>query len=488
MVLAALVLAALASAPPSFARLGDEVVATLRARWYVAGLGWRGCEARRCGAGATDWGADSLTGIVYERWLLTRDPATVPWMRALFVLAPDHREDRGMLSDVPLWDAIAALRAYDVTHDARALRLAQDDYAYVARDPSFARGACAGIDYQYPQPGAGAPAGGGLKTLESDANRVLAGALLARRSGDPAVRHAYLADARRLYALLRARFRDPRTRLYTVYAFDDGRTCAVLAGRFFASVNGVMIEAGLALADATGDARYVRDARATARAVQHLADARGVFADLQAENDLVAPLVLAMSELAQRGDAFARGWILRNAAAAAHARGASGAYGRFFDGPPPARDSATVFQTGGGFALLVAAGALAPYGQPERDDPWRAATTRTLRLRVPPAATFTFVGSGIALFGMLGERCVGAYRGDPMCEGGHARVAIDGRETTDRTGIWQGKVVTGTQPGGILFAWRWRRAGRHVLHFTGGLPNAKEGGPFLDVASVTTIP
>jgi hypothetical protein len=250
-----------------------------------------------------------------------------------------------------------------------------------------------------------------------------------------------------------------------------------------------MIEAGLALADASGESRYAHEARATARAITALDDDRGVFTDLQAENDIVAPLVLAMVELAVRGDAFAREWIVRNAAAAAHARRADGAYARFFDGPPPRLDAiATVFQSNGGFALLVAAGSFAPRGRPESEDPWRTASTRAVRIGVPPVTSFAFTGSGVALFGTLGERCVPAYRGDPMCEGGHAHVRLDGHEMVDQTGIWQGKTVTGAQPNGILFAWRWPRSGRHVLQFTDGERNAKEGASFLRVERAMTIP
>jgi hypothetical protein len=473
----------------TFAQLADDVLVALRRTWYVPGRGWRGCTAVRCAPSDSDWGADSLTGVLYERWLLTRDVALVPWMRALLAAAPDHRHDEGMLSDVPLWDAVAALRMYDVTHDASALRRAEDDYAYVARTTSFARGACAGIDYQYPQRGAERPDGGGLKTLESDANRVLAAALLARRVADSRARRTYLADARRVYALVRNRFRDPQVGLFSVYAFDTGRTCTVVPRRFFASVNGVMIEAGLALADASGQSRYAREARATARAIAALDDDRGVFTDLQAENDIAGPLVLAMVELARRGDAFARDWIVRNAGAAAHARRADGAYARFFDGPPPRRDAiATVFQSNGGFALLVAAGSFAPRRRPEPDDPWPTARVRALDLGMRSATSFAFTGSGVALFGTLGERCAPAYRGDPMCEGGHAHLRLDGRAMVNQTGIWQGKTVIGAQPNSILFAWRWLRARRHVLQFTAGETNGKEGSSFLHVRRVVILP
>lgn len=467
------------AAAMTFSELGNDVLETMRQSWYVPGKGWRGC-ASDCGATDQDWGADSLTSVIYERWLVTRDAALVAWLRALIGPASDHRLDVAMWSDVPFWDAVAALREYDATRDAEALRHAVDDYAYVAGRPSFSGGACAGIDYQYPQsPGAPEPAGGGLKTLESDANRVLAAALLAQRVADPQQRARYLEDARRTYAAIRKRFLDPRRALYTVYAFDTGRACTVLPGRFFASVNGVMIEAGLELARATGEEGYMRDARASAHALPQLADDRGVFTDLQAENDIVEPLVLAMLELAQSGDADARRWIIVNAAAAAHARSTDGSYGRFFDGPAPPDERVSIFQTNGGFALMVAAAALEPAMRVEQADPWYDAAVREIRIAAP--GSYTFNGSGIALIGALGERCAPAFAGDRLCEGGHVHVLIDGREMVDQTGIWQGKMFAEHIRNALLFAWRWPKRGTHVLTFPLGERNSKEGASFLDV-------
>jgi hypothetical protein len=86
-------------------------------------------------------------------------------------------------------------------------------------------------------------------------------------------------------------------------------------------------------------------------------------------------------------------------------------------------------------------------------------------------ATLGFHGSGIALFGTLGERC---------CEAGHARVLIDGRETLDATGIWQNKSSLGLSiDNTVLFSWRWRSVGLHSLTFEPGTDNGKEGGSFL---------
>src|SRR5205085_356901 len=97
-----------------------------------------------------------------------------------------------------------------------------------------------------------------------------------------------------------------------------------------------MIWSGIELYRDTLDTTYLRDAVSTVGAVSKLlADGRGVFADLQAENDVVEPLVEGMLAAERMGVPFARGWLLANARAALSARAPDGSYGRFFDGPPP---------------------------------------------------------------------------------------------------------------------------------------------------------
>ncbi|MEA2718837.1 MAG: hypothetical protein QOJ39_701 [Candidatus Eremiobacteraeota bacterium] len=477
--------AAAAKAPQTFRELADDATATLTNGFYSGDGRWRTCLDPSCGSGNVDWGSDGLTSVLYERWLVTQNDAPVPHdsslvriFRELERTEPRYGTCRAprctQWSDVPMWDAVAAVRTYDVTHDELALRNAEAAYAFVAGSDVFARGACPEIDYQRPH-----AESGGLKTLETGANATLAAALLAERTHRP----AYLDDARRRYHAIRTWFLAPDVPLYTVYVFDDGRACRPLPHRFFASVNGVMIEAGLTLARVTGDGRYARDARATAHAVRMLDDDRGIFTDLQAENDIVQPLVLAMLLLAREGDGFARDWIVRNAGAAAHARRADGAYGRFFDGPPPA-GIVTQWQSNGGLAVEIAAGALAPDGRAESGDVWTRSVTKPMRVASPLgerfSASLSFTGSGIALTGTLGERC---------CELGRARVFIDGRETFDRTGIWQNKSSAGRPlPESTLFAWRWSTPGPHVIRLESDTPNAKEGGPFIDLRSMTTIP
>lgn len=465
---------------PTLRTLGDEALATLTTRFYAGAGRWRACLDARCSTGNVDWGSDSLTGVLYERSLLTGDESLLPTLRALEGTEQHYGPCRAPSctnwSDVPMWDAVAALRTYDVTHDEDALRNAEAAYGSVAESDVYARGACPEIDYQRPH-----AASGGLKTLETDANATLAAVLLSERTQ----RSGYLDQARRRYDAIRRRFLDPGIGLYTVYVFDVGQTCTQLPHRFFASVNGLMIESGLELTRATGDERYANDARATARAIRALDDGRGIFTDLQAENDVVEPLVLAMLQLARGGDNDARGWIVRNALAAAHARRPSdGAYGRFFDGPAPhPKTIVTAWQSNGGLALEIAAAALDPGATAEPGDPWAGATYRGPSFDVPGGSNTNeaqgFVGSGIALYGTLGLRC---------CEQGRMRVEIDGAEPVDRTGVWQSKSSAGIPlPDTLLFAWRWPSSGRHTVAFLQGAYNAKEGGSFLSPSGTIVI-
>jgi len=365
-------------------------------------------------------------------------------------------------SDVPAWDAIAALREYDVTRDPLALAKAKAGFAYVEESKVYAVGACPRIDYQQPNGEANH-----LKTLETDANMIKAALLLYRATKTP----TYLDSAARRYEAVRAYFLDPKVPLYSVYVFDDEKTCTQVQHRFFASVNGDMIWNGFELSRVTHDAHYLGEATATAHAVdRYLSDAAGVFANLQAENDIVEPLVEGMYVLARNAHlTFAKQWILRNAAAALSARGSDGSFGRFFDGPPPTVTTSQ-WQTNGGLALQIAAAALNPNGRVRTANRWRGARYVDEPVTALPA-TVTINGSAVAFVGTLGEHC---------CEAGHARVFIDGVETFDGTGIWQNKASGGrTTPGTVLFAWRWPRAGKHTFRFEPGVPNGKEGGAFL---------
>lgn len=474
-----------APATETFAAIGTDAMDTLTGTLYAGDGTWKACLSSGCPSIDRDWGADALTYAVYLRWHANRDARALDLLRAIAHTLPNYPvcrvPDCTQWSDVPSWDAIAAVRAYQATGDPSALDRARAAYASVAESDAYALGACPEIRFQRP-PAVRArdPGQGGFKTLETDANALKAALLLY----DATRERAYLSDALSTYDAIRRRFLDPDVPLYTVYVEDRDGECTQLPHRFFASVNGDMIWNGLALARATGDEAYGAQAIATAHAIDdRLADSRGVFADLQAENDVVEPLVEAMLELAQREPErgrFARDWILRNAAAALGTRRPDGTYGRFFDGPPPPAP-ATAWQTNGGLALAIAAAQLAPDEVAAVQPGWSAA--QTLRVSVATdtlPSTLTFTGSGVALVGTLGEHC---------CQTGHARVLVDGVETFDRSGIWQNKSSPGRSlPDSVLFAWRWPVAGAHRIEILAGEPNRKEGGAFADIGQMLVVP
>lgn len=270
---AVLVLAAAGSASararlaqPTFADAGRAATATLLNVYYGGGGRWRICNAVGCATADSDWGVDSLTYALTLRYRATHDPRLAHVLDSLAAAAPQYPapcrtpDGCGSWSDVPEWDAIALADEYEATHDEAALAKAEAAYAFVEGSGAYALGACPRIRFQ--QPGGGSNR---LKTLETEANAVKAALLLYRATHNP----AYLAAARSHYSAVRAYFLDPRLPLYTAYVFDDGTTCRQLPHRFFHI------------------RRYLADATATARAVSsELSDPRGIFADLQAENDM----------------------------------------------------------------------------------------------------------------------------------------------------------------------------------------------------------
>jgi hypothetical protein len=447
----------------------DQAVATLVNVFYAGNGSWRTCTDPSCKTANTDWGVDSLTYTLFLRSESATDPSTAATMSALAAGAPSYPAPcHGLAgiactwSDVAEWDAVAELREYAVTKDPSVLQRAISAFQAVEGSEIYALGACPAIRYQQPFGYLDH-----LKTLETEATAIKAAMLLYDVTPLP----SYLASAERRYDAVRQYFLDPQVPLYTVYVFDDFTHCTPVPHRFFASVNGEMISAGLELFRATKDPKYLNQAVATASAVAAgLLDARGVFADLQTEYDIVEPLVEAMYDLATvEHVTVAQSWIVDNASAAVSARKPDGTFGRFFDGPPQ-QGMTTAWQTNGGFALMIAASALAPEQTPAQSAAWAGARfVPHVILSLP--ATLQFYGSGIALIGAVG---------DIPLQPGHARVFIDGHETFDQTGIWQNSVGARRRiPGSVLFAWQWRTAGTHTLQFLPGVFNLVEGPSYL---------
>ena len=479
----AVALAALAAASAAFSRdhgftwhvrmaSGDYTAraatsARLLEHTFYNGTGlWHMCSGMRCSTKNRDWGSDSLTYALWFRWMLTRDPAIPPLMRTLANTAHLWVPGDNGSSDTVMWDSIANSREYQVTHSKLALAKAKAAFAWVdsVMADGFGSGACPDIDYQWPH-----GEGGNLKTLETATNYIKAALLLHQITGSA----SYLAKAQAQYEQVRRYFLIGNVPLYTVYVFDNGKTCQALPGRYFASVNGNMIWAGMALAADTGNRGYLREAVATAHAVRsRLSDSAGVYADLQADNDVVEPLVEAMYELATtEHQAFARSWLLSAASAAGADQNAAGEFGRFFDGPPPT-SVATAWQINGGIALIQAAAALDPHGTPADPGFWRRASyvSDARNLNETPLR-ISFTGRAIAIMGSVGAQC---------CIDGHARVFVDGTQTYDRTGIWQNMTSPSVQqPDQVLFAWRWQEAGPHTITIKPGVRDTMEGGSFF---------
>jgi len=469
-------------APSTYADYGRQAIINMLNDFSTNGK-WKACMSG-CGASNQDWGADSLTYTLYLRWKINHhDSSIVSDLATLSQTAPSYGSPCqgphgcGQWSDVPVWDSIALGREYEATGLQDSTILSKEEAAFTTVDGAgssvYAFGACPGIHYQ--QPGGGRNQ---LKTLETDSNYIKAALLLYRYTQNV----SYLNKARAEYAAVRQYFLDPHLALYSVYVFDNGTICSQKTGRFFASVNGNMIYNGLTLAGDTGDKSYLNDAIATGQAVaHHLSDANGVFADLQAENDIVEPLIEGMYDLAvEQHQAFATSWLLAAASASASSLKSNGAYSRFFDGPPQVGTS-SAWQSNGGYALAIAAAGIDPTGTPATTTDWNNARSYPSAINTASLpASIPFTGTGIALIGTLGEIC---------CEAGHARVYIDGTETTDTTGIWQNKSSPGIRiPNTVLFAWRWPRSGRHTIQIQPGIFNAKEGGSFIDITSYLVTP
>jgi hypothetical protein len=468
----------LPSAPPTYGHLGDAELQTLERTWYAGDGSWHLCANDPACAQSradVDWGADSLTYSLWLRWITTRDRGVTSIMAALLEHAMRYSSNSAFWSDVPMWDAIADAREYEVTGNQQALVNAENAFAYVDQDVAdnaFQAGFCPGIHYQLPHGG-----GVGLKTLETDSNYIKAALLLYEDTGN----RRYLSKAEATYANVRTWFLEPGTSLYTVYLWDDGSSCVRVRRQFFSSVNGNMIWNGHELGKLTAKAAYTKDAKAAEQyLIAHLSDAAGVFESLQQENDTSEELVEAMWALARDGDASAKTWILTNMSAAASGETANGIFGRFFGGMPPNGVKTSAWAGAGGISLAFAAAALDPSGTPAPAAYWAAKryVADNLSVTSTPGA-FTFVGRAVSLVGTLAP------------QPGHIAVFLDGTQTGNELGIDQGYPTAGTIPHTVLFAWRWPTAGKHTIAFrppAGNQQNVKQGAAWFSMQGYYYVP
>ena len=300
------------SAGATFKEYGDQAAAALLHNYYLNGQ-WKPYPTATTSANH-DWGADSLTYSLYFRYFLTKDESIPPLLLALSntMNSPPppclKASDCKAWSDEYLWDSVAGSREFEVTHAALALSKAISAFEYVDNSTVFTGGACPGIRYQRPD-----HSSKGLKTAETDTNYIRAALALYQHTNNS----EYLEKAIAVYNAVRGGYLDKGgSNLYSVYVFDMDGVCAQVLGRYYSSINGNMIYSGMKLQQLTGDGVYFFQANATASDISSvLADGRGVHVDLQAENDIVEPLIEAFYSLwTEYGEPFAKEWILRNAA------------------------------------------------------------------------------------------------------------------------------------------------------------------------------
>lgn len=463
------------SVPANYSAMSTAAATTLENDYYAGQGFWHVCVPSTSCVGNPwnkDWGADSLTYALFEYWKMSKDPKVPPMLSALASTALLYTPSTGSWSDVPAWDSIAASRDYLATGSKTALSKAEAGFNWLLlHTSSFNKGACPNIAYQQANGGSTM-----LKTAESDTNFVKAAILLYQITHN----NMYLQEATSRYAAIRSTYFDPSSQLYSVYVYDNGKTCTRLPARTFASINGNMIWSGYELAGLTKTSSYQAQSISTAQAIiTHLNDSSGIYENLQAENDDVEPLVEAMYLLALHGQTFASTWLTTNASAAAGETNSLGAYGRFYGGPPPTAP-VTWWQSAGGLMLAFAVGALNPSGVPAPAY-WDTSTyvAKNLQLGSTGSVSFTFTGKAVAIIGTIGEKC---------CEKGHAQVWIDGVQTFDQTGIWQDKSSYGHPlPNSVLFAWRWTTANTHTITIKPGISNAKEGGSFFHMVGYKLV-
>src|ERR1700737_1555099 len=164
----------------TYQQYGNASMTALLRDFYHFGY-WRQCVSG-CSFSNHDWGADSLTNTLFFHWKATHDPAVLPYFEKLVRTMPLYGSCPAATcrewSDGREWDSVAASRAFEVTRLADALNKAQASYESVESSTAYALGACPGIRFQRPF-----GAGGGLKTLETEANAIKASLLLYRYTG-----------------------------------------------------------------------------------------------------------------------------------------------------------------------------------------------------------------------------------------------------------------------------------------------------------------
>ncbi len=226
----------------------DAALATLLVRYWDQSAGYLAATAPQGGAVTGYWTFAQALDAVEDGVRRTGVARFAGWIEALY-LAQDARGWSRDYYDDETWMTLALITAYDLEGDARYLAQARSLFSDVraAWDTTCCSAHPGGIwwDRAHTQ-----------KATASNAGPVIAGVLLAARTGDA----TDLAFAKQVYAYWLANMVDP-----TTHAVIDHVTSAGALVRYRFTYNeGLVIGAAVALAQATGEASYLADAHAVA--------------------------------------------------------------------------------------------------------------------------------------------------------------------------------------------------------------------------------
>src|SRR5262249_738869 len=158
---------------PTYTALATRSARMLETTFYN-GLGlWRMCDPAICNTKNRDWGADSLTNLLYFRWLIAHDRTVLPILRTLAGTAHTWIDGERGSSDSVMWDAVANVRMYQATGSKAALAKAEAALRWLGTVRGLGTGACPNVDYQWPF-----GYKSHLKTIETASNYVKAALLL----------------------------------------------------------------------------------------------------------------------------------------------------------------------------------------------------------------------------------------------------------------------------------------------------------------------
>ena len=222
----------------------DAALEAMLLRFWTPGSAYLSADAPQAGTLTGYWTFAQALDAVLDGSERTRRAHFAGWIEGLY-LAQDARGWSRDFYDDENWMALALIRAYDQTSDAKYLARAKTLYADIeaAWDTTCCGAHPGGIWWDRPHT---------QKATASNAGPVITGVLLAARTGDT----SYLDFAKRTYDFWLANMVDPTTHAVTDHIKPDG----TLVKYRFTYNEGLVIGAATALYHATNDPKYLGDA------------------------------------------------------------------------------------------------------------------------------------------------------------------------------------------------------------------------------------